>query len=429
MPAPLAERLALLSDAARFDAPCVGRRTPAPAARGGRTPLPVLPEGSTVGPALVQESTGGDGRPIRLLRLLLSSHCVHDCAYCPLRRSADPARARLAVREVVRATMEHHRAGLIDGLFLSSAVDRDPDATMEALVAVARTLRREEHYLGYVHLKIVPEADPALLDEAARWADRVSVNVELPSQARLDRLAPGRRLATMTRAMDRLRDGIADAHEGWRWRVRGGGLWPDRVFANGRIPRYAPAGQVTQLVVGADDASDAELLHAASGLYRRERMRRVYYGGFVPTVGQPDFLPDVAAPAMREARLYQADWLIRNSGFSVEELAPADAPDLARELDPKLAWALRHPERFPVELQRAPREELLRVPGLGRQSVERLLVLRTFRRVRLEDLARMGAPVRRVMPFVVTADHRPTGIARLPERARGTQLELFGSAA
>ncbi|HZF68847.1 MAG TPA: radical SAM protein, partial [Gemmatirosa sp.] len=288
----LDRRLALLSDAARFDAPCIGR---APARAGGRTraALPTL-QPAAVPPTLIQESVAGDGRTVRLLRLLLTSHCIHDCAYCPLRRSADPERARLSARDVVRVVMDHHRRGLIDGLFLSSAVDRDADHTMGELVAVARLLRREQHYLGYVHLKVVPEADPALIDEAARWADRVSVNVELPSQRRLDALAPGRRLATMTRAMDRLRDGITDAYDGWRWRQRTVG-WPLRGSGGGRLPRYAPAGQVTQLVVGVDDTTDAELLRAASELYRRERLRRVYYGGFVPTVGQPDGLPDVAS--------------------------------------------------------------------------------------------------------------------------------------
>jgi hypothetical protein len=293
----------------------------------GDAPGPRSPtlQPAAVPPTLIQESVAGDGRTVRLLRLLLTSHCIHDCAYCPLRRSADPERARLSARDVVRVVMDHHRRGLIDGLFLSSAVDRDADHTMGELVAVARLLRREQHYLGYVHLKVVPEADPALIDEAARWADRVSVNVELPSQRRLDALAPGRRLATMTRAMDRLRDGITDAYDGWRWRQRTVG-WPLRGSGGGRLPRYAPAGQVTQLVVGVDDTTDAELLRAASELYRRERLRRVYYGGFVPTVGQPDGLPDVASPHLREVRLYQADWLIRNYGFGVDELTPPTRP-------------------------------------------------------------------------------------------------------
>jgi predicted DNA-binding helix-hairpin-helix protein len=359
----LDRRLTLLSDAARFDAPCIGR---APARAGGRTraALPTL-QPAAVPPTLIQESVAGDGRTVRLLRLLLSSHCIHDCAYCPLRRSADPERARLSARDVVRVVMDHHRRGLIDGLFLSSAVDRDADHTMGELVAVARACACEQHYLGYVHLKVVPRGRPGAHRRGGALGRPGERERGAPLAAAPRRAAPGRRLVTMTRAMDRLRDGIADAHEGWRWRQRTA-AWPLRGFANGRLPRYAPAGQVTQLVVGVDDTSDAELLRTASALYGRERLRRVYYGGFVPTAGQPAGLPDVASPHVREVRLYQADWLIRNYGFAVDELAPADAPDLAPDVDPKFAWALRHPEWFPVDIQRAPREALLRVPGFGR---------------------------------------------------------------
>jgi putative DNA modification/repair radical SAM protein len=417
-------KLAVLADAARLDAPCGGRRG---AGTAGRAPL--LPE--DVEPTAIYESVAADGRRVPLLRLLLSNHCVHDCAYCPLRRSADPPRARLGVRDVVRLTLDWHRRGLVEGLFLSSAVDRDADHTMEQMVAVARTLRREHHFLGYVHLKVIPEASPELVREAGRWADRVSVNVELPTQRRLDVLAPGRRLATMHRAMDRLRDGIAEAHEvSRRHRAM---LDPSRAWRRA-LPRFAPAGQVTQLVVGADDATDAELLAAADALYARQRLRRVYYGAYVPPPGAPAAVATEAPPVLRERRLYQADWLVRQYGFAVHELAPPEAPDLPLDVDPKLAWALRHPEAFPVDVNRAPRELLLRVPGFGRRTVERILAVRAWHRVRVLDLARLRVPVSRALPFIVAADHGAQALddagrtlrARLAARTRGAaQLELF----
>ncbi|GLC24335.1 putative DNA modification/repair radical SAM protein [Roseisolibacter agri] len=404
-------KLAVLADAARLDAPCGGR-----GARGG-TATSLLP--SDVEPGAIYESVAADGRKVPLLRILLSNHCVHDCAYCPLRRSADPPRARLSVRDVVRLTIEWHRRGLVEGLFLSSAVDRDADHTMEQMVAVARTLRREHHFLGYVHLKVLPDASPDLIREAGRWADRVSVNVELPTQRRLDALAPGRRLATIHRAMDRLRDGIAEAHEvSRRHRVT---LDPARAWRRA-LPRFAPAGQVTQLIVGADDATDAELLGAASVLYQRQRLRRVYYGAFVPLAdARGDLLPDVAPPAMRERRLYQADWLVREYGFAVHELAPADAPDLPLAIDPKLAWAMRHPEAFPVDVNRAPREQLLRVPGFGRRTVDRILAMRAWHRVRTLDLVRLHVPVSRALPFIVAADH---GARAIDDAARVLQARI-----
>ncbi|MGZ8379116.1 MAG: putative DNA modification/repair radical SAM protein [Gemmatirosa sp.] len=417
-------KLAVLADAARLDAPCGGRGS-----RGGATAGPLLPD--DVEPTAIYESIAADGRRVPLLRILLSNHCVHDCGYCPLRRSADPPRARLSVRDVVRLTIDWHRRGLIEGLFLSSAVDRDADHTMEQLVAVARILRREHHFLGYVHLKVIPEASPELIREAGRWADRVSVNVELPTQRRLDALAPGRRLTTMHRAMDRLRDGIVEAHEVSR-RHRAS-LDPARAWRRA-LPRFAPAGQVTQLVVGADDATDAELLGAASMLYQRQRLRRVYYGAFVPLAGASGRLPDVAPPHLRERRLYQADWLVREYGFAVHELAPVDAPDLRLDMDPKLAWALRHPEAFPVDINRAPREWLLRVPGFGRRTVDRILAVRAWHRVRTLDLARLHVPVSRALPFIVAADHGARALdgaaralrTRLAMAAAGpSQLELF----
>ncbi len=438
-PLPVRRRLTVLADAARFDAPCAART--GAAASGSRRPLPSL-VASDVEPAAIYHAVAADGRRIPLLKLLLSNHCIHDCAYCPLRRSADTERARLEVHEVVRLTLDYHRRGLVDGLFLSAAVDGSADATMERLVAVARTLRRAHQFAGYVHLKVIPEASPELIDEAGRWADRVSVNVELARQADLDALAPGRTHATMRAAMTQLRDGIADAYEterarGARW---GGPLTTARRARWDHVPRFAPAGQVTQLVVGADAAgiaraTDADVLHTAASLYQRQGLRRVYFGSYQPVDGASGLLVDAPSPAVRERRLYEADWLVRLYGFRVDELAPPDAPNLAPDVDPKLAWALRHPEWFPVDLNTAPRELLLRVPGLGHRTVERILALRPWHAVRLELLAKLRVSVARVLPFVVTPEHVPgragartLAAPRAAPRAP-SQLELFDAAA
>jgi putative DNA modification/repair radical SAM protein len=410
-------KLAVLADAARFDAPCA-RRLDAPAAPTTAAD-PTLAEAARHG---ICHAIAADGRRVALLKVLLTNHCIHDCGYCVNRRSADVERARFTVTELVRLTLDLYRQGVVEGLFLSSGVMRSADFTMEQLTDVARTLRRDHHFPGYIHLKAIPEASPELLTEAGKWVDRISVNVELPTQRHLDALAPGRRLVTITRAMDRIRDGIAEAHEAQRRHLR--------------APSFAPAGQVTQMVVGANDASDAEILAASAVLYERQRLRRVYYGTYVPIPDAGSALPDVAPPLAREHRLYQADWLLRDYGFSVDELVPDDAPNLALDVDPKLAWALRHRELFPLDLNRASRPELLRVPGLGPRTVERILAMRRWRRVRTSDLLALRGPVSRALPFVVAADANPalqlldrTDLRdRVAKPWRWTQLELFGAA-
>ena len=408
-------KLAILADAARFDAPCARRTDPAAV-----SPAAVEQLGEAARHGIVY-AIAADGRRIALLKILLTNHCIHDCGYCVNRRSADVERARLGVHEVVRLTLELYRQGTIEGLFLSSGVHRSADHTMEQLAAVARTLRRDHRFPGYIHLKAIPEASPELIAEAGRWANRLSVNVELPTQHHLDALAPGRRLTTITKAMDRIRDRIAESHEEHRRHVR--------------APEFAPAGQVTQMVVGADGATDAQILHAATSLYERQRLRRVYYGSYVPIAGARATLPEVASPIGREHRLYQADWLLRVYGFGVDELTPDDAPNLDPELDPKLAWALRNRCGFPVDVNRAPREALLRVPGFGTRTVARLLAVRRWHRIRLADLVTLRVPMRRAMPFVITADHSPHLLGldstSLRERVapRRTQIELFAAGA
>ncbi|HYW31266.1 MAG TPA: putative DNA modification/repair radical SAM protein [Gemmatimonas sp.] len=393
------EKLEILADAAKYDASCAssgskGRR----AAAGGI--------GSTEGMGICHSYTP-DGRCVSLLKILMTNWCIYDCSYCINRRSSGVKRARFTPQEVVWLTLEFYRRNYIEGLFLSSGIIRGPDYTMEQLVHVARSLRRDHGFAGYIHLKLIPNAAPELIAEAGRWADRVSVNVELPNQADLDRLAPEKELVQIRSAMHGVRDRIDTAKAEARDVRR---AVPDTADKSG-LPRFAPAGQSTQLVVGATDTDDASILTLASSLYSTERLRRVYYSAFSPIPDASPGLPPVAAPLVREHRLYQADWLLRFYGFSVGEIAPAEARQLDLSIDPKLAWALRNRAEFPVDLNRATREALLRVPGLGVRSVDRIIASRRWRLVRVEDLARLRVPLSRVLPFVETVDHVPRGAA------------------
>ena len=416
------EKLEILADAAKYDASCAssgskGRR----AGQGGI--------GSTEGMGICHSYTP-DGRCISLLKILLTNWCIYDCSYCINRRSSGVKRARFAPHEVVWLTLEFYRRNYIEGLFLSSGIIRGPDYTMEQIVHVARSLRRDHKFAGYIHLKLIPNASPELIAEAGRWADRVSVNVELPNQADLDKLAPDKELVQIRRAMGGVREHIDDAKEEARTAKRDT-ISP--VDATG-LPRFAPAGQSTQLIVGATVTDDASILTLAGSLYSAEKLRRVYYSAFSPIPDASPGLPPIAAPLVREHRLYQADWLMRFYGFSVDEITPADARTLDLNIDPKMSWALRNRAVFPVDLNRAPRETLLRIPGLGVRSVDRIVAARRFRRVRVADLARIRVPLVRVLPFVETADHVPRGV-RTPDAeslreliAPVHQLDMFALA-
>ncbi|HYH79538.1 MAG TPA: putative DNA modification/repair radical SAM protein [Longimicrobium sp.] len=383
----MSDKLAVLADAAKYDASCASSGS-----RGRRAPKEGI--GSTEGMGICHSYTP-DGRCVSLLKILLTNVCVFDCAYCINRKSSDVRRARFTVGEVVTLTLDFYRRNYIEGLFLSSGIIRDPDYTMEQLVEVARTLRRDHGFAGYIHLKAIPDASPELLDEAGRWADRLSLNVELPTQENLDRLAPEKKLVQITGAMGRMRERIDEAKEEARR--------PGRA-----LPVFAPAGQSTQMIVGATDAPDATILSTASDLYAGPELRRVYYSAFSPIPHAADHLPASAAPLVREHRLYQADWLMRFYGFGAAELTTPERPNLDLSLDPKLAWALRNRDRFPVDVNRAPREELLRIPGLGVRNVRRILAARRWHRIRTADLARLKIPLRRTLPFIITADHTPT---------------------
>ncbi len=347
-----------------------------------------------------------DGRCVSLLKILLTNFCIYDCAYCVNRVSSNVPRARFAVDEVVRLTLDFYKRNYIEGLFLSSGIIRNGDYTMEQLVEVARSLREDHRFAGYIHLKTIPEASPELLALAGRYADRLSINIELPTEDGLKRLAPEKQLPGIRAAMGTVSAKIEETLE-----ARKPAATSNAAPKRRRPPRYAPAGQSTQMIVGADDADDRSILHTSSGLYGDFRMRRVYYSGFSPIPDASSTLPVKPPPLLREHRLYQADWLLRFYEFSVEEIAPGAKAGgsgmLDLDIDPKLAWALRHPEKFPVNLNTAPREMLLRVPGLGTRNVDRILIARRHGRLRLEDMARLRAPLQKMLPFIQLPDHHP----------------------
>ena len=411
------EKLSILADAAKYDASCASSGS-----KGRRAGPDGI--GSTNGMGICHSYTP-DGRCVSLLKLLLTNYCIYDCSYCINRRSSGVRRARFTPDDVVWLTLEFYRRNYIEGLFLSSGIIRDADYTMEQLIAVARTLRTTHGFGGYIHLKTIPNAAPELIREAGTWADRLSINVELPRQADLDALAPEKDLTQIQRAMGVIRDEITEARAERRppaFTVR------QAPRAAGQ-PGYAPAGQATQMIVGATDASDAVILATASALYRGQKLRRVYFSAFSPIPDASAALPSIAPPLVREHRLYQADWLMRFYGFKAPELTTADAPNLDLAIDPKLAWALRNRDRFPVDLNRADKVDLLRIPGVGVRSVERILTVRRWRRLRTEDLARLRLSLERVLPFIVVDDHSPralTDALDLPRRiADRSQLDLF----
>ncbi len=379
----LDRKLAILADAAKYDASCASSGTTKRNARslGGL--------GSTTGSGICHSYTP-DGRCVSLLKILLTNFCIYDCLYCINRASSNVQRARFTPEEVVQLTLDFYRRNYIEGLFLSSGIIRNPDYTMEQVIQVARTLRVEHKFRGYIHLKTIPEASPTLIEEAGRWADRISINIELPTPAALQTLAPEKSFENTERAMSGIKTRIETAKA-------------ERKESR-KAPVFAPAGQSTQMIVGATDASDATILKQASSLYTRQKLRRVYYSAFSPIPDSSSKLPLQAPPLVREHRLYQADWLVRFYGFAAHELTTAEAPNLDLTIDPKLAWALRYRQLFPVDLNKAPRHLLLRVPGLGTKSVERILRIRRWHQLRLDDLVRLHLPLKKLLPFVLAAD-------------------------
>jgi putative DNA modification/repair radical SAM protein len=401
----LKRKLAILSDAAKYDASCASSGAEKRNSMGGKG------VGSTEGMGICH-AYAPDGRCISLLKILLTNFCIYDCAYCVNRVSSNVQRARFTVKEVVDLTLNFYKRNYIEGLFLSSGVIRTGDYTMEEMVRVARSLRLDHDFRGYIHLKLIPEASPELAAQAGLYADRVSINVELPGDESLAVLAPEKDAAGIKKAMGRMRLHIEDRAEPARKAGR-------RTFAT---------GQSTQLIVGADAARDGDILARSATLYGAYQLKRVYYSAFSPIPDGSARLPQSRPPLVREHRLYQADWLMRFYGFGQGEIvAPGENLDL--EVDPKTAWALRHRGDFPVDVNTADRETLLRTPGLGTRGVDRILLARTQTRLTLDDVKRVCGSVKRAKPFIVTADWTP-GAATDGESLRASliapeQLSLF----
>ena len=398
----LAKKLRILADAAKYDASCASSGAKRKTEAGGL--------GSTTGAGICHAYTP-DGRCVSLLKILLTNYCLFDCAYCVNRRSSNVRRAKFSVDEVVTLTVEFYKRNYIEGLFLSSGIIRSPDYTMEQMLLVAKKLRRDHAFRGYIHLKTIPEASPWLIEEAGLWADRLSINLELPTERSLEQLAPEKDGASIQGAMAQMHERIEEARDERR--------------------RFSPAGQSTQVIVGADATTDADILGTAANLYHRYDLKRVYYSAFSPIPDSAAILPLKPPPLQRENRLYQADWLLRHYGFGVDEIAAGGENgmlDLA--VDPKLAGALKNRHRFPVDVNRAEREMLLRVPGLGARAVDKIIAARRHTTLRMDDLARLTNGLKRARPFLIAADHTPGASldeARLRERLveKPEQLSLF----
>jgi putative DNA modification/repair radical SAM protein len=407
-------KLEILADAAKYDASCASSGTEKRDSRDGKG------IGSTDAGMGICHSYAPDGRCISLLKILLTNACHYDCLYCVNRASSNVPRARFTTDEVVKLTLEFYRRNYIEGLFLSSGIIRSANYTMDQVVSVARKLREQHHFRGYIHLKTIPEADDELIEAAGKYADRLSINIEVPEETSLARLAPEKDVRAIRRTMGRLRLKLDEAQDS------------SKLTPKGNIaPRFAPAGQSTQMIVGADAASDQTILDASANLYGSYKLKRVYYSAFSPIPDASHALPLLAPPLVREHRLYQADWLMRFYGFDVGEIVEQPEGMLALDIDPKLAWALRHRDRFPLDVASASREELLRVPGFGRKAVDRIVATRRVTSIRVADLARLHIPRNKALPFIVLSDHRPSprllDAARLAEQFKPKAAQLgFG---
>ena len=406
------EKLEILADAAKYDASCASSGTTKRNSRDGKG------LGSTEGMGICH-AYAPDGRCISLLKILLTNSCIFDCHYCINRKSSNVRRARFTAKEVVDLTIAFYKRNYIEGLFLSSGIIASSNYTMEQMVEVARSLREDQHFRGYIHLKTIPDADPELVHQAGLYADRVSINVELPTANGLKRLAPEKDGVRIETAMAEVKASIIDGK--------------DAKAKYKSAPKFAPAGQSTQMIVGADAATDGDIVRKASTLYDRFGLRRVYYSAFSPIPDASAVLPLQRPPLMREHRLYQSDWLMRFYEFQPHEVVAAadDATGmLPLDIDPKLAWALKFRGSFPVDVNRAPREMLLRVPGLGVKAVNGILTSRRWRRLHLADVARLTVSVAKLRPFIIAEDWRPVVLADRAElrpivAPKPKQMEMF----
>ncbi|WP_308918093.1 putative DNA modification/repair radical SAM protein [Jannaschia sp. LMIT008] len=402
------QKLAILSDAAKYDASCSSSGGAKRSSRDGSG------LGSTTGSGICH-AYAPDGRCISLLKILMTNVCIFDCAYCINRRSSNVQRARFTVDEVVWLTTEFYRRNYIEGLFLSSGIIKSSDYTMEEMVRIVEKLRMDG-FRGYVHLKTIPDASPELIERAGLCADRLSINIEMPTDAGLHSYAPEKDATGIRKAMAKVRTTREDRS--------------DPSHTGRRRKGYAPAGQSTQMIVGADGSSDADVLGNATRLYGAYDLKRVYYSAFSPIPDASEVLPLKDPPLLREHRLYQADWLLRFYGFTLHEVVPQGGDGLLDlDVDPKLAWALVNRDRFPVDVNAAPKDMLLRVPGFGTKIVDRILAARRHSALSLEDVRRMGGRTKAAMPFVIARGHVPGRVldsADLRDRfVKPKQLELF----
>ncbi|MCD8173998.1 MAG: putative DNA modification/repair radical SAM protein [Alistipes sp.] len=376
------EKLTVLAESAKYDVSCASSGT---TRRGKSGEL-----GSSKGWGLCHSFTA-DGRCISLLKIMLTNHCIYDCAYCINRRSNDIPRATMTVDELVTLTIEFYRRNYIEGLFLSSGVIRDPDYIMERMVRVVKDLRTLHRFNGYIHMKSIPGASRELVNEAGLYADRLSVNIEIPTEPNLRLLAPEKDHESVYRPMTFIQQGVLESAE------------ERRKFRH--APRFAPAGQSTQMIVGATDETDRDILSLSTALYARPSMKRVYYSGFIPVNSYDTRLPALKqAPLVRENRLYQADWLMRFYGFRADEIVDDSYPQLDLEIDPKLAWALRHPASFPVDVNRADYEMILRVPGIGVKSAKIIVSSRRFSRLTASSLKKIGVVMKKAQYFITCGE-------------------------
>ncbi|WP_092840829.1 putative DNA modification/repair radical SAM protein [Roseovarius lutimaris] len=386
----LESKLAILSDAAKYDASCASSGSTKRDSRDGKG------LGSNTGSGICH-AYAPDGRCISLLKILMTNFCIYDCAYCVNRVSSNIPRARFTVDEVVKLTIEFYRRNYIEGLFLSSGIIRSPDITMSDMVQIARKLRHEENFRGYIHLKTIPDAAPELIAEAGLLADRLSINVELPTDTAVTQLAPEKNPTQIRKAMAFV-----------KLRKQGSA---EKTYTGKRPPRFAPAGQSTQVIVGADASNDATILGQSTRLYSSYGLKRVYYSAFSPIPDSSKNLPLIRPPLKREHRLYQADWLLRFYGFELDEITGVTRDgNLDLDFDPKIAWALAHRGLFPLDVNTASREMLLRVPGFGVKTVSRILATRRHRTLRYEDLTRMGVSMKKARAFVTAVGWSPAGL-------------------
>jgi len=375
------EKLAILADAAKYDVSC--------SSSGSKRENKDKGIGDAKGYGICHAYTE-DGRCVSLLKILLTNHCIFDCAYCVSRKSNDIKRAAFTVQEVVDLTIGFYRRNYIEGLFLSSGIFDNPDYTMERLVRIAKKLRLEENFNGYIHLKAIPGASDELMKQAGMYADRLSVNVEMPTEQSLKLLAPDKNHIDVIKPMEYLKNEIVGHKEEKK--------------LNYKAPIFAPAGQSTQMVIGATKESDLEILGMADYFYQKMNMKRVYYSGYVP-ISYDSRLPSIGTPVpiIRENRLYQADWLVRFYGFNVNEIVGFNQPNLDLDIDPKLGWALRNLNQFPVDVNTADLELIKRIPGIGYLSAKKIVAARQYKKLFPDDLKKLGIAYTRAKYFLAFA--------------------------